>query len=371
MNIKFYRGPLLWALCFAIPAYMGCASTGRHTKDTVVPDREPESQQEADTGRDKGDPGIQKDVKEAETSADLHREDLGTAEVKTDTGKPDDGVGVDACQPQCKGRQCGDDGCGGSCGTCGPTQWCTGDTQVCVECEKNKWIKIPGGTFLMGEAQTNPNIHPNTVPVHRVTVPDFEMQKTEVTICRFRQCVHAGVCHQYRNTFNAGPTPAIYIDWFQAEKYCKWIHARLCTESEWEYAARNGDEDTTYPWGNNQPDCTRATYGKSVNKHCVSTFGIFLPVCSKPAGNNKWGICDLAGNVSEWVQDWYHSNYEGAPTDGSAWEYPPMQHRITRGGNYNSDAPGIKSTSRDYSPPPGYTYSDIGIRCCRPVVKKE
>jgi len=89
------------------------------------------------------------------------------------------------------------------------------------------------------------------------------------------------------------------------------------------------------------------------------------PVCSKPSGNTTEGLCDMAGNVFEWVQDWYHSSYDGAPTDGSAWEKPTGSSRVLRGGSWLGSAWGVRAAGRfSYSPGRG---GRLGFRVARSV----
>jgi eukaryotic-like serine/threonine-protein kinase len=224
------------------------------------------------------------------------------------------------------------------------TQTDTGsDTEPLPDPVENEWIFIEGGSFEMGYD----GISDVYKPVHIVTVPSFDIQKTEVTVHQYRQCVNDEVCpepHQserectnpnYNNWLVSDRVdfPINCIDHFQATEYCNWIGGRLPSEAEWEYAARGGGQDFLYPWGNDTPDCDLvAASGEYVIGLPVCWSNGALPVCSKPMGNSFHDLCDMSGNYREWVADQVQVawGYEGAPSDGSAW-IKDSQIAIVRG----------------------------------------
>jgi len=240
------------------------------------------------------------------------------------------------------------------------------EANVAIETGGVEWVRIPGGSFNMGSNDG----YPNEKPVHRVTVPTFEMTKTQVTVEQYKACVDAGVCTAPNSggscnwgQSDRGKHPINCVDWHQAQAYAKWAGGRLPTEAEWEYAARSGGRDWKYPWGNENATCERAVISEG-GDGCGrdSTW----PVCSKPKGNTTQGLCDMAGNVWEWVQDWYHDSYNGAPTDGSAWERPTGSFRVFRGGSWCGVARFVRAADRQYVVP-GYRCAYLGLRLARSV----
>lgn len=223
------------------------------------------------------------------------------------------------------------------------------------------WTSIPGGQYLMGST-----LNSNEQPVHAVSVPALEMTRTEVTVAQYQKCVLRSGCSSpitgggcNWGVIGKENHPLTCVDWSEAVAFCTWTGGRLPSEAEWEYAARGGGQAITYPWGNPTPDSTRAVY---------STSGTMV-VCSKTAGNTAQGLCDMAGNVREWVQDWYHSSYKLsetvlAPTDGSAWETPAGTNRVFRNGSWSYDA-GLLPASYRSGGNPGTKYDDLGFRCAR------
>lgn len=235
------------------------------------------------------------------------------------------------------------------------------------------WIKIPGGTFQMGSVDGDPDER----PVHQVSVKSFKITKTEVTFAEYRACVKAGACTPAHvsdgtcwvvegtgilpSSFQGDNQPVVCVDWNQAVAFARWAGGRLCTESEWEYAARSGGRSWKYPWGNKGATCERAVISDGGNG-CGKNHT--WPVCSKPKGNTVQGLCDMAGNVWEWVQDWSHGSYNGAPSDGSAWESPAGSTRVFRGGGWFIFARLCRSAYR-FNYTPDTRLGDLGLRVCR------
>ena len=215
-------------------------------------------------------------------------------------------------------------------------------------------------------------------PVHRVTVPTFEMTKTEVTVAQYQACVDASVCTEpgeYPNNLfcnwllpGHSDHPINCVDWYQAETFCRWSRGRLPSEAEWEYAARNGGEDIEYPWGDETATCQYTVMKEFAAGGEGCGMDETWPVCSKNAGNTSYGLCDMSGNVWEWVRDKYHDSYVGAPTDGSAWEDMWFGHRVRRGGGFTTLSPqAFRASNRARNGAPDDHSRSLGIRCARSV----
>jgi len=195
-------------------------------------------------------------------------------------------------------------------------------------------------------------------PVREVSIKAFEMSRTAVTVAQYAECVIAGKCTRPGSGDNCNwgiPSrqdhPINCVIWDQADQYAKFKGARLPSESEWEYAARSGGKSRKYPWGN-------AALSESL---LVMNTETTMPVCSKPAGNTAQGLCDIAGNVWQWVQDKYQNSYNGAPNDGSAFN-GEGKYWVMRGSCYNSAG---YAQHDNYSRGLGFNSICVGFRLAR------
>ncbi len=231
------------------------------------------------------------------------------------------------------------------------------------------WVHFCAGSYWMGNdhGEGRDDEH----PLHQVSLAAFDLAQTETTVEAYAECVAAGACEPHAADPDTLPSgcnwdqqghesyPMNCATHHMAQAHCGWLGGRLPSEAEWEYAARSGGLDRSYPWGEAEPTCDLAIINEDDNCGTYSTW----PVCSKPDGNTEQGLCDMAGNAFEWVQDWYHDDYLGAPGDGSAWEDPAGSYRVMRGGGINSDEP-YRTNSRTFHGPEFY-YSGMGFRCAR------
>ncbi len=236
-------------------------------------------------------------------------------------------------------------------------------------------VTVPAGSFMQGcNASVDSDCSsPREYPYHEVNVPAFEIDKYEVTVKEYGNCVTSSACtepstvNSYCNWNKSGKAehPVNCITWHQAGEFCAWAGKRLCSESEWEKASR-GTVGRKYPWGSEpSATCEYAVMSEGgVGCEAESTW----PVGSKPLGTSPYGVLDLSGNVWEWVEDDYHSVYSGAPTNGSAWvEEPRASQRVMRGGSLvNFYASYLRSSNR-YADDPARVGGHIGARCCRSI----
>ncbi len=208
-----------------------------------------------------------------------------------------------------------------------------------------EWVVLEGGSFSMGSAKGDSD----ELPVRNVTVPAFALSKTEVTVVQYRACVEAAACTvpatgTYCNWNKSGRDehPINCVDWGQASAFAAWVGGRLPSEAEWEYAARSGGKAREYPWGDEQADCSRAVMNDGgLGCGTEST----ARACSRSAGNTVHGLCDMAGNVWEWVADW-HGPYGEAPSDGSA-RTESAEYRVFRGGSWFFTDESLRAADRN------------------------
>jgi len=260
---------------------------------------------------------------------------------------------------------------------------------------------VPAGEFRMGAALLDPQRFGVEKPRHTVRLDAYWIDRLEVSNAQFARFVEAtGYCTDAEragvsDVFDAasgtmlrtagadwrhphGPAsdiygldvhPVVQVSWNDASAYCAWAGRRLPTEAEWERAAR-GLDSRRYPWGDSPPAGDRLNYADRrlaaawADQTADDGYTFTAPAGSYPAGASPFGALDMAGNVWEWVSDWFDPDYyehspianPPGPASGAA--------RVLRGGGWSSRARGVRTTHRDKLEP-DRSNDAIGFRCAR------
>ena len=231
-------------------------------------------------------------------------------------------------------------------------------------------VYIPQGSFQMGGL--DPKAATDEKPVHKVDMKGYWIDKVEVTNSMYLLCLQAGECGppqstssetrpSYFNNPEFNDFPVVNVTWDSAKKYCEWAGRRLPTEAEWEKAARGGLEGEVYPWGSYGAQCIMGkTNGAKFNNNanCKDTdterVGSYAP--------NGYGALDMAGNVFEWVADWYDSVYYANSPEANPLGPDSGVWRVMRGGSWKDGGSSLSSFARSRRDP-ATADDDIGFRC--------
>jgi formylglycine-generating enzyme required for sulfatase activity len=254
-------------------------------------------------------------------------------------------------------------------------------------------VKISGGTFKRSDGRNE----------SRVTLRPFKISKNEVTFEQYNRFVELTGSRQpsdeakqktcirwrrevsfrngrpdpslpscYHDDINSGfgreKHPVINVSWKEATDYAHWLSRatgksyRLLTEAEWEYAARSGGKDEIWAGTSDEKQLAEyAVFGRLGNKENKEGFGTERVGSRKP---NGLGLNDMSGNVWEWVEDCWHENYNGAPTDGRAWKEEnggECGRRVIRGGSWSDDPVGVSLSNRARDDV-DFSFTSLGFR---------
>lgn len=228
--------------------------------------------------------------------------------------------------------------------------------------EDLRFAEVRAGVFRMGCTKGDRNCRDLERPSHTVQITrSFRMSSFETTVGAYQACIDANVCSPLEGVQGGAPMPRLPVtgvNWLEAQAFCEWLGGRLPSEAEWEYAARGVLKGSRFPFGNkishNQANFEGVGEGDL-------WWAVAAPVGSFPS--NGWQLHDLAGNVREWVADWYQ-NYTkedrmdpSGPTSGSV--------RVLRGGGFKSSEEDLRVSARQVAGPTARA-SDIGFRCVLP-----
>jgi serine/threonine-protein kinase len=250
-------------------------------------------------------------------------------------------------------------------------------------------VYVQGGTFQMGSndseidaafeqceqargsGQCQRSSFEDEAPQYQVTLESFWIDRTEVSNTKYELCVAAGAgCNESSyvddTRFNGDDYPVVGITWYDAMAYCQWTGGQLPSEAQWEYAAR-GQTSNIYPWGN--------TFDGALMNFCDANcsfdwkdseqddrYKLTAPVGIFPDGASWVGALDMAGNVWEWVNDWYDRDYYAIspvenPTGPEAGDY-----KVLRGGSWDNLEPHVRAATRT-SITPDDPNNYLGFRC--------
>ncbi len=254
------------------------------------------------------------------------------------------------------------------------------DPEPFQDCDDCPWmVEIPGGEFMMGSLESEEGLYYKAEgPQRRVTIPAFAIGVYEITFREWAACARDGYCRSNPEPgdsgWGRGPRPVINVSWNDVVGpggFLDWLNSkvpgeapyRLPSEAEWEYAARAGTE-TRYTVGD-EISHSEANFDNGVSDFVGTDRGQTLPVGA--FAPNAYGLYDVHGNVREWAEDCWHSNYQGAPTDGSSWMAASDGDcflAVLRGGSWGGSPGTLRSASRSRDVR-GLRVSYIGFRVAR------
>ncbi len=227
-------------------------------------------------------------------------------------------------------------------------------------------LLVPGGEFVMGSTTAGED------PPHRLQIDAFYIDRYEVTNGRYQKFIeatrHRAPQHIVDPNYDlwTGKTPApgvadlpvINVDWYDAAAYCRWAGKRLPTEAEWEKAAR-GTDGRVYPWGNEAPAAARLNFSRRWQGALT-----LQPVGSFESGGLPYGAQDMAGNVWEWVSDWYDEGYYRVTPERNPQGPAKGSSKVLRGGSWTNSGESVRATHRREEDPE-MRNGDAGFRCAQ------
>lgn len=250
--------------------------------------------------------------------------------------------------------------------------------------DQAEMVYIPAGNFLMGsDPGKDPYFWGAESPSHKVSLNGYWIYRYEVTNAMYEACVKAGYCSKpdslrsrTRESYFGNPQyanyPVIFVSYGDANTYCHWVGGRLPTEAEWERAARGDTDDRTFPWGwqpaeGNQANfCDRGCPEEESDPDKDDGYRDTSPVGNYTDGISPYGLYDVAGNVWEWVFDYFSPTYYQISPENNPRGPLSSTYRSIRGGGWNNPSSGMRVVQR-YSVRPDLSLDTLGFRCAMDV----
>ncbi|MGE3979438.1 MAG: formylglycine-generating enzyme family protein [Nitrospira sp.] len=257
-------------------------------------------------------------------------------------------------------------------------------TEIARLARPSPMTTIPAGTFLLGSNRVDNDPYGSStqfddteLPQHRVWLDAYEMDRDEVSLGEYvaflqkqkrhpsdelqKLLWHVITVHSVSDQ-TLTRWPALYVTWAEANNLCAAKQARLPTEAEWEKAAR-GAEGLSYPWGETIPSSTLAMFGQ----HHVHEIPILAAVDSYEEGKSPYGLHHMAGNIAEWVQDWFGFDYYAYMPERNPPGPTTGRYKSVRGGSWKSKRVMLRAATRGGAAP-DQRAATIGFRCARSLI---
>ena len=262
-------------------------------------------------------------------------------------------------------------------------EWTPEGKKLAIERAKllahDEMVRIPVGPFLMGsDKKVDRNAYPAELPQRTIYLDAYEIDQFEVTTVQYLKYVLAKdlpplIDWQYDGgnfQETMASHPVMHASWADADAYCKWAGKRLPTEAEWEKAAR-GEDGRIYPWGNQPAGLSRANFGRTGLSGPVrdrpERLVLYPPIISVDKYDNAvgpYGTFQMAGNVAEWVADWYDKDYYKTAPDRNPKGPENGTQKSFRGGGWIDSTPSVRGAQRNGTDP-STKMNWMGFRCAR------